>query len=310
MAIPQLTLNPLARDILLEHIKRFLNAFEERTQTRGTYEHALKEFLRWYEQDGMCRFAVDDVLRYRDYLSKLKKLAPASVATYLNGLRQFCEYLLQRGMLECNPARFVRYSRIPRLTSLEVLTPDEVDRLIGFVDQRSGRGRRDLVVIRLMVQFGLSEAELVKTDVRDYVCIGARGALKVQDREGENESSVVLLTPDMTRLMNDYLAAREGLEKNHPLFLSDGTRVRGERMTVRGIRERVHHYLAAAGITNRGLRRVTPKALRHTAAMLMAQAGASADEIKHHMRLGSLAKALRYVNQQSVQSPSTHLTTP
>jgi site-specific recombinase XerD len=297
MGIPQLTSNLLTRDVLLEHIKQFLDSFgERRTQTRGTYEHALKEFLRWYEQDGMCRFAVDDVLRYRDYLSKLKKLAPASVATYLNGLRQFCEHLLQRGVLEYNPARFVRSSRIPRPKSIEVLTSDEVDRLIDFVDQRSGRGKRDLAIIRLMVQWGLSEAELVRADVRDYVCIDGRGALKVERRE--DESAVVLIPSDMTWLVNDYLTVREGLGKDQPLFLSDGTRVRGVRMTIRGIRERVHHYLTLAGIKSSGSRRITPKALKHTAAMLMAQSGASADEIKYRMRFGTLAKAMRYVHQQ------------
>ena len=72
-------------------------------------------------------------------------------------------------------------------------------------------------------------------------------------------------------------------------------------MTTRGVRDRVTHYLVRAGLKGEGPRRISPYSLRHTAALLMAGDGASADEIRDRMRLGSLATAMLYINQSKEQ---------
>lgn len=155
---------------------------------------------------------------------------------------------------------------------------------------------RDTVIMRLMVEYGVAEIELIRLDVRDYVFIAAIGALKMRGREKESK---LLLRQDMTTLMNQYLASRPQIKNEHPLFLSDGNRTRGMRMTTRGIRARVNHYLGLAGLFDAGSRKITTRVLRHTAAILMAEGGASADEIKYRMRFGSLAKAEECVRQVS-----------
>jgi integrase/recombinase XerC/integrase/recombinase XerD len=56
-------------------------------------------------------------------------------------------------------------------------------------------------------------------------------------------------------------------------------------------------YLEEAGVRQQGGRRITPYSLRHTAAVLMADRGASADEIRERLRLGSNATAMLYINR-------------
>jgi site-specific recombinase XerD len=298
MAIPQLASSQLTCDVLSGYIKAFLDSLNGgRTQTLATYECGLRDFVRWFERDGRFLFAVDDVYRYKDYLTKSRKLRPASVSTYLNALRQLCKYLHQHGVITYNPAKHVRSFVRRRTAGFEALTQIEVDRLIGSVDQNDRRGMRDTIIIRLMVEYGVAEIELIRLDVGDYVFIAAIGALKLWERE---KKSKLLLRQDMTALMNQYLASRPQLKNEHPLFLSDGNRTRGMRMTTRGIRARVNHYLALAGLFDAGSRKITPRVLRHTAAILMAEGGASADEIKYRMRFGSLAKAEEYVRQVSL----------
>ena len=295
MAIPQFASSQLTRDVLSGYIKAFLDSLNgARTQTKATYECALREFLRWFEQDGRFLFAVDDVYRYKDYLSRLRKFTPASVSTYLNALRQLCEYLNRHGVIAYNPARHVRSIVHRRPARFEALTKLEVDRLIGSVDQNDRRAARDTVIIRLMVEYGVAEIEMIRLDVGDYVCIAPIGALKLHGREHESK---VLLGQDLTALMNQYLASRPKLKSEQPLFLSDGNRTRGMRMTTRGIRARVNHYLRVIGLFGPGSRKITPRVLRHTAAILMAEAGVSVEEIKYRMRFGSLAKAKQFVSQ-------------
>jgi site-specific recombinase XerD len=294
MAIPQFTSSQLARDVLSEHIRTFLDSLNDRrTQTQATYDAALREFLRWFEREGRFLFIVNDVYRYREYLTNERKFTPASVSTYINALRQFCEFLCRLEVIPYNPARHVRTVVYRRSTRFEALTRDEVDRLIGSVDQSDRRGARDTAIIRLMVEYGVAEMELIGLDVKDYVHIAPNGAIKLR---GKKNDSKVLLGQDLTACMNEYLASRSELKGDEPLFLSDGNRTRGMRMTTRGIRARVNHHLRLAGLLGAGSRKITPRVLRHTAATLMAETGASVDEIKYRMRFGSLARVKRYIN--------------
>ena len=97
-----------------------------------------------------------------------------------------------------------------------------------------------------------------------------------------------------------YFTKTQHLLGIDPLFASAGNRTRGERMTTRGVRERVNHYLEVAGVKKGRLRQITPYSLRHTAAVLMAEAGATADEIRDRMRLGSVMTALLYMNKARI----------
>jgi site-specific recombinase XerD len=144
-----------------------------------------------------------------------------------------------------------------------------------------------------MVEYGASEIELVRANVQDYVCIAGGGVLRLQKRGGESR---IVLQREMTTLLNEYLAPRRDVQKEQPLLLSDGNRTRGMRMTCRGIRERINHYLKLAGVKDDGSRKISPHVLRNTAGMRMAISGSSVDEIRYRMRLGSLARARKFLD--------------
>lgn len=294
METPQPSETEFSCDELRDHIRKFLELlYGGKTQTQATYAGALREFVRWHEWDRRCRFTSADVFRYRDYLIREKKLSQASVSTYLAGLRRFFDFLCGEGLLTHNPARCVRGPATRMPTECVALTVAEIDRLIAVVDLRNRRGLRDLVVLRLMLDYGLSEIELVRTNVGDYVYIAGGGVLRLQNRAGESR---IVLQREMTTLMNEYLASRSDVHKEQPLLLSDGNRTRGMRMTTRGIRERINHYLKLAGVKDSGSRSISPHVLRNTAGMRMAKSGSSVDEIRYRMRLGSLARAMRYLD--------------
>ena len=104
------------------------------------------------------------------------------------------------------------------------------------------------------------------------------------------------LPADVDEALHRYLAAREAGLCEGPLFVSAGNRMRGKRLTTRGVRDRVNRYLTRAGIKHDHGRKVTPFSLRHTAAVRMARAGATPGEIMKRMRLGSAATAQLYIN--------------
>jgi integrase/recombinase XerC len=276
----------------------------KRPETRGTYERALRAFLAWFQEDGQCRFRTEDIERYKAYLQKRKKLTDVSVSTYLTSVRRLCDFLVLQGVLRENPGKQVGGSHRPASHSREVLSPADVQALIQVVSfdaaaETDQRGIRDLAFVKLMLMCGLSEIEIVRADVQDIRVDGRNVILWVQGKGRVRKDAPVLLSEDLATLIERYLSYRGTLKPTDPLFASAGNRTWGARMSTRGVRERVNRYMSAAGIKHGKNGKVTPGSLRHTAALILAAAGATADEIRERMRLGSNETAMVYINQNS-----------
>lgn len=283
-------------DARLEGFVRSLR--NKRPETRGTYQRALREFLRWVPRDRRFRFRVEDVERYKKYLSRQKKLSDVSVSTYLTALRRFCEYLVHSHVLKFNPARHVDGNKRPQTHSRAVLTPGDIERLLVSVGRTDERGKRDYAIIRFMLDCALSEIEIIRANVGDIARAEEATSVAVQGKGRTQKDATVVIPPVVKEAIGEYLSLRPGAQPGEPLFTSAGNRTRGRRMTTRGIRDRVNMYLELAGVKQGRKREVTPYSLRHTAAQLMADHGATAEEIRDRMRLGSLATARLYLDQR------------
>lgn len=291
----------LSRKELDRQYQAFLASLRnKRPETRGTYQRALREFLRWFATDGKVRFVQQDIERYKRHLAYRKKLSPVSVSTYLTAVRRLCEFLHVSGILRENPARRVGGNERPRSHTRDALTAEEARILLSSVDQSDERGRRDFAMISLMLGCGLSEIEIVRADVRDLKIANGQTSLAVQGKGETGKNSAVTLPEEVHAAVNFYLEVRQQLQQNEPLFASAGNRTRGARMTTRGVRDRINSCLERAGIRGAGHRRITPYSLRHTAALLLVRSGASAEEIQRRMRLGSLATATMYIQKSTL----------
>jgi site-specific recombinase XerC len=245
----------------------------------------------------------EGVERYKRHLSGAKALSPVSVSTYLTALRRFCEYLVRAGVLLHNPARGVSGNSRPRVHSREALSEPEVQALLASVNRADERGKRDYAFLHLMVACALSEIEIIRADVGDLLLEAGDARLRVQGKGRVHKDQMVTLGPEVRRTLEEYLELRRSVQADEPLFTSAGNRTRGKRMTTRGVRDRVNIYLEQSGLKRGNDRRVTPYSLRHTAAALMARSGATAEEIKVRLRLGSVATAMQYLAQHHQQHP-------
>jgi site-specific recombinase XerC len=298
----------LSRKALDRHFDGFVASLRRATpETRGTYTRALREFMRWFPRDGSFRFRIPDVRKYKRHLEYKKKLSSVSVSTYLTAFRRFCDHLVHRGVLKENPGRYVGGNSRPTAHSREYLAPEDVRAIMTAVPPAGVRGARDHAMILLMLRCALSEIELVRADVADLQTEGEAGQLMVQGKGRSSKDEAVQLPTDVREALTRYLAMRGKTTPQDPLFASEGNRTRGQRMTTRGVRDRVNIGLTEAGVKRGKLRRVTPFSLRHTAALLMAQDGATADDIRRRLRLGSNATATLYLQYKN-SNDTTHQT--
>jgi integrase/recombinase XerC len=298
----------LSSRALTRHYEGFVASLKGDTpETRGTYTRALREFLRWFPHEPHFRFRVKDVRRYKLHLTSRRRLSAVSVSTYLTALRRFCAYLVDRKILDDNPARYVRGNSRPSTHSRDFLREQEVQLLLAGSPLFDERGVRDRAMVLLMLQCGLSEIELVRADVRDVAGDDQQRWMMVQGKGRKQKDERVILPVEARVSLEDYLRMRGRTEPGHPLFASAGNRTRGQRMTTRGIRDRINMSLVAAGLKRDPHRRITPFSLRHTAAVLMARRGATADELRERLRLGSLMTARLYMEESQIPhySPTT-----
>lgn len=298
-SLPSLAPVRLSRKELQQHYDGFVRSLRKSpAETRGTYERALREFVRWHGEDRHCKFLKDDIVRYRSYLIDERHLSAVSISTYLTALRRFCEYLRANRVLHDNPAKAVAGSPRPTAHTRDPLSPDEVGLLFDALRPIDEMGLRDAAFIKLMIFCGLSEIEIARANMADLKLDGPQCSLSVQGKGKVVKDAVVELPKEVKEVLGQYLTVRPSASGSEPLFASAGNRTRGFRMTTRGIRERVNHFLEIAGVKKGALRRITPFSLRHTAALMMAQSGASVDEIQKRMRLGSVMTTLLYMNHK------------
>jgi site-specific recombinase XerC len=250
------------------------------------------------------RFQVGDIERYKRHLTVARGFSAASVSTYLTSVRRLCDYLVRTGLLKKNPAAEVEGTSRPRSHSRGALRPNEVERLLRCLSTKDELGLRDGAVIMLMLECGLSEIEIVRSNIEDLQATNRIYRLMVQGKGKTRKDACVTLSPMCGQMLERYLAVRGIQPPGGPLFASAGNRTRGARMSTRGVRDRVNFYLRLAGIRRGNDSNVTPYSLRHTTALLMASRGASADEIRERMRLGTIETAHQYLQEQwHIHSP-------
>ncbi|MEZ4701528.1 MAG: tyrosine-type recombinase/integrase [Rhodothermales bacterium] len=285
-------LNRRIEDFVKEYLK------EKSPETTGTYRRSLNEFERWFARESVdFRFGVDDVEAYKAYLMGERGLHQVSVSTYLTALRRLCQYLVDIGLLGENPARSVKGNRRPNTHSRAVLTQGEIDQLIEKMENVSQIGKRDVALINMMLFAGLSEIELIRANVQDLEQTLLGWFLRVQGKGRTVKDQQVPIDPHVMERLQDYMATRQRVHPDNPLFVSHGHRSEGQRLNTRSVRSRINLHLKDAGIKRRG---VTPHSLTHTAALLWLNNGMTLEEVRQRMRHGTLETTMIYFKKQGL----------
>lgn len=274
----------------------YLNELGKRNpETRGTYERTLREFMRWVRLEPEFECSSKEIERYKKFLLTKRKLSPVSVTMYLSSVRQFFDFLVSRGVLFSNPAKAVKGGETNPQHSRKSISIHEVQLLIQAIERKDEIGFRDFAVVKLMITCGLSEIELIRADIGDINTKKGIMILSLQLKGKKTKEQSTVIAKDTRDALKNYLAFRTNAKESEPLFMSAGNRTRGQRMTSRGIRERINFYLEKAGIKNGEARKITALSLRLTAIKTMAEQGASVDEIRKKFHIVKELTVKRYL---------------
>jgi site-specific recombinase XerD len=290
----------LSPSALESHLQDFLRNYlvGKSPETIGTYRRSLNEFERWFSSPEVrCTFSIEDVEAYKTYLMEDRELHQVSVSTYLTAVRRFCQYLVDIGKLEANPAKAVKGNRRPDVHTREMLSGEDVDTLLSSIPAETEIDKRDRAIVHMMLYAGLSEIEIIRADVQDLEQTLMGWYLRIQGKGHKAKDQQVPIDPPVMDAIRLYLDTRRRIRPEDPLFVSHGHRSDGSRLNTRSVRSRINVHLNSAGIKRPG---ITPHSLTHTAALLWLNDGMSVDDVKRRMRHGTMETTMIYWRRQTV----------
>jgi integrase/recombinase XerC len=262
---------------------------------RGASAHTLRayagdgtEAVEGLERAGHARAGEVDLLALRRHLATLRDrgLGARTLARKISALRAFFRWLHATGRVRENPARRLRVPR-RRRTLPNVLTTDEVRRLLEAEPADGWRGTRDTALLETLYSTGARVSELAALDLDDLDLSGGTARL---EGKGRKERLAGLGGP-CRRAIEAYLEAL-GLARRRrdprALFLNrDGT-----RLTARSVARVLARRVAAAGLSAR----VSPHTLRHCFATHLLDAGANLREVQELLGHASIASTQIYTH--------------
>jgi len=236
--------------------------------TLAAYERDVTDFIASCElrsDADLEALATSDVMAWVD-ACRARGLAPATVARRIVAVRMFYRFLRFEGLVSNDPAEMLqgpqKWQRLP-----DVLTCEDVERLLAAPDTTTPLGKRDRAMLELLYATGARASELCGLDVGD-VNFEYRFARYLGKRCKERIVPVGAAALD---------AVRAWLDGGRADILKDGTKPAmfltryGKRIGRQSLWQRVHHYTLVAGIT----KNVHPHTLRHSFATHLLSGGAN-----------------------------------
>ena len=231
-----------------------------------------REFLAWRFKGR--RFELGS-LRFSDFVRYVHLRAPAirpcSVSVMNGSLRSLAKYL--EFELLCLPGLSESWPRMPnwkRAASPDVLTKEECRNLIRTVDAKRATGKRDLGILRVMLELGLRCSEVSHLRLEDVDWHARTLVIRV---DKQRRRRVLPLPPAAANAIADYLRTGRPKSTSRELFLCHRLPV-GHPLTMVRVRGTIRRALSRIGRLHGG-----PHLLRHTFATALHNRGAPLKEV-------------------------------
>ena len=267
--------------------------------TLEAYSRDLCRYLAFLDKNGCLEPATVSAADIAGFIAALKGegLSPRSRARTLSALRMFHRFLVVEGYAGANPTAVIESPRMPgRLP--DILSEDEVERLLQSVGGRDRYDLRDRAMLELLYATGLRVSELVKLKLADLNLVA--GYL-VTSGKGDKERLVPI--GDAAReAVQEYLASARlpaGSGKGSRfLFLSR----LGEPMSRQAFWNIIRKRAQLAGIR----KKLSPHTLRHSFATHLLEHGADLRSVQMMLGHADLATTQIYTHVSNERLKNIH----
>ena len=181
--------------------------------TLDAYLTDLYKLINFLEQEkvGILDVCLSDLQHFAAGLHDIG-IHPRSQARILSGIKSFFRFLIIEDYLEADPSELLEGPKIG-FKLPEVLTVEEIDRIISAVDRSKAEGQRNRAILETLYSCGLRVSELVTLKLSDLYF--DEGFIKVEGKGSKQR--LVPISPRAIKEIRLYFTDRN-LMKIKPGF--------------------------------------------------------------------------------------------
>ncbi len=255
----------------------YLTVLKRSPDTIRSYHSSIESFISFLQTERIYDLKETDpgvIGKYREELMEKKAGGALSLETIhlrLRGLKRFFEYLTKTTQLLCDPTETMIMPKLGKRLPKNILTKDELTRIMAQADISKPMGIRDRAMLELLYSTGVRRSECSRLTIRDIDYEG--GYARITGGKGGRDRIQPLGT-HACRWMKEYLLKvrpkllerRKGDTRYETLFLTRS----GRRMPVGCAGKVIEKYARLAGIKGH----VSPHSFRRAFATHMLEEGA------------------------------------
>lgn len=256
--------------------------------TEMSYKRDLEKVLHFMTSRGIHEVrdvTAQDLTDYVKYLED-NKFAAATVSRNIASLKAFYHYMVQEGVVEEDISDKLKAPKIEKKAP-EIMTPDEVVRLLDQPSGDSPKEIRDKAMLELLYATGIRVTELITLTLSDVNM--QMNFILCRDR---NKERIIPFGAAAKTAMERYLnGIREEMienKKSDVLFANCS----GQPMSRQGFWKLIKHYAKKADIQAD----ITPHTLRHSFAAHLVENGADLRSVQEMLGHSDISTTQIYAN--------------
>ena len=205
-----------------------------------------------------------------NYMSRLYELGreKSSQARALSGIKSFFNYLLLEEIIDSSPAELIEAPKSSRPLP-DTLSTEEIDRLIGSIEDSTTKGLRDRAILEVLYSCGLRVSELCDLKLGDLFF--GEGYIRVIGK-GDKQRLVPMSSIARSRIQLYMDVRSKERRKEEILFLNN----RGKKLTRVKIFTIIKQATQRAGID----KKISPHTFRHSFATHLLEGGANIRQVQ------------------------------
>ena len=289
MKVEEKLTNKEKRAVIIRKYQQYLRLEKALSpNTLDAYMTDLQKLLHFLEGENIeiPDVTPDDLQRFAAGLHDIG-IHPRSQARILSGIKSFFHFLVIADYREADPSELLEGPKIGfRLP--EVLTVEEIDRIISTVDMEKKEGQRNRAILETLYSCGLRVSELCNLKISDLYF--EEGFIKVEGKGGKQR--LVPISPRAIKEIKYWFADRNlgKIKKGYEdyVFLARWGNNISRIMVFHMIKE----LAEKAGIT----KNISPHTFRHSFATHLLEGGANLRAIQCMLGHESIATTEIYTH--------------
>ena len=273
---------------LQDFINYLHNVKKTSNNTELSYKRDLTKLVKYMEMQGIRDIQKVTATGLQSYILYLEKnnFAAATVSRNIASIKAFFHYLFKEGYVSADISENLKAPKIEKKLP-EILTTDEVNKLLDQPSGNSAKEIRDRAMLELLYATGIRVSELINLKITDvnlqvgYIVCG----------QSPKDRVVPFGTPAKMALTEYITTTRE-------IFLQDKssdvlfTNCSGQPMSRQGFWKLIKYYAKKAGITAD----ITPHTLRHSFAAHLVENGADLRSVQEMLGHSDISTTQIYAN--------------